>query len=462
MELISSWRTSAASTLTVTEPAAPPAPAFSAIPPLSGSSAAAAVTYGLAAYQTKAGVGALTWTLVGAVPAGVSLAASTGVLTVAKGTVLTAQPLFVQATNANGASATQGFVATVTAPPSPNGQIAPIVAASASNVSLSTSSNFVAPMSNSTYSLSNNPLGNASINASSGVVTLAAVSGCNAQYPLAVRLTDPLGAYATEVVSVTSVAPPTQSPALPAVTLAASSNASVALAGFFQTAYGAPLAYSLTASPNSNVAIAGGVATVTSALRGTTYSVGFKATDALGQATTQLLSVSELVAVAPSQFPPSAVPNCVATFTDANNVGYTFSTQGGYNKSCWIFCRNVSYVSWMDCMGGYNSSTGAYTGTATATNGVTGSWFEVDLSKSITVTGYSVSLMSPWLQWYLYGSNNGTTWVQIDVRTYASWTLGNAIQTYSFTNSLSFSMYRYVISNSKGTPGVGQFWLVGA
>ncbi len=316
-----------------------------------------AATFALASYFSYGG--ALAYAVTANPQSSASIAA--GVLTVqgaARGGA--AYVVTVTATDTSGATATQSVtiteLAALPAAPTATGTVGPFKLASASNASIALSGSFVRPSGSVAYaySLSNNPLSNASINAASGALTLAGVSGCNAQYTLATRVTDSFAQYATQNVSLTSVAPP-GTVAFPAVTLAASSNASIALDGYFSTAYGAPLAYSLTASPYSNVSIASGVATVTSATRGATYGVGIAATDALGQATTNTVSVTEAAYVYVS--PLAGVPTPVLVL-DATQLSVSpVSTWGSTVK---MTQGNVSLRPTWSSTGGGQSGTKPY------------------------------------------------------------------------------------------------------
>ena len=204
--------------------------------------------------------------------------------------------------------------------PSSNGAAGPLVAASASNVAYAMSGFFSAPTAGSVFSLSNNPLGNAAVGASSGVLTLTGVAGCNAQFPLAVLLTDPSGQSASEVVEVTSVAPPAATAAIAGVTVTAGSNAAFSLPAYFSTVYGAPLAYSLV-YPGANVQVGGGGGVAIS-LSGASapYTVWFQCTDAVGQTASTSVVVDEVPSAQPVPPSSSAIPPVSAAFQSTVTV----------------------------------------------------------------------------------------------------------------------------------------------
>jgi hypothetical protein len=50
-------------------------------------------------------------------------------------------------------------------------------------------------------------------------------------------------------------------------------------------------------------------------------------------------------------------------------------------------------------------------------------------------------------QWYIVGSNDGSTWSNIQQITSTSWTAQSQVNTFTVTNSASYSYYRIVITN---------------
>jgi hypothetical protein len=99
----------------------------------------------------------------------------------------------------------------------------------------------------------------------------------------------------------------------------------------------------------------------------------------------------------------------------------------------------------------YNTGTGAYTGTET-TGGVAGEWIQLQMTTARTVRRYELSVLltvaatrSP-TSCVLFGSNNGTTWVQVDSETGLSWST-TVVEQKSFvcTNPGSYTFYRLVV-----------------
>jgi hypothetical protein len=298
------YGTSATSTLTVTEPSAPAAPTLTAaVSSLSGTSAVAAVSFPLAGYQTTAGVGVLTWSLqpVGGT-AGVSLAASSGVLSVAKGTTLSGQTLFITVTNAFGVSATLSLSVTVTCP-----RVGSASAPAVRTLGRGSLSYALADVFNDafgaglSYAMLANPKDNATI-AAGGILTIAcAYRGLT--YSVQVLATDVNGFTATQAFAVTEAAPlppPTVVP-MGSVTLFNTAAAYYGMSNVFFDPEGAALYYWLSANPKSNAALTpGGVLGVTGNYRNAAYDVVASASNVSGTSSTAALAVTEVAASAPT------------------------------------------------------------------------------------------------------------------------------------------------------------------
>lgn len=151
-------------------------------------------------------------------------------------------------------------------------------------------------------------------------------------------------------------------------------------------------------------------------------------------------------------YPPSAI-NSATSSSNLSGVTYTFTGQGIFDsKGAWIYDKDQSTTSYFDTMGGYNATTGVYQGTAAATNGITGAWTQMQTSTPILINAYDFTPLGSKLfkKWYLFGSTDGTTWTQLDMRDLASWTYGQTPRRFTFSNTASYSYFRFVINLAEG------------
>lgn len=93
----------------------------------------------------------------------------------------------------------------------------------------------------------------------------------------------------------------------------------------------------------------------------------------------------------------------------------------------------------------------------TCTAGPTG-WVQAQLSSAIVATSYKISGRSGWdgrnpSAWTLQGSNDGSTWTTLDTRSGQS-TAGNTLYTFTFSNSIAYSYYRFNITANQGDSSV--------
>lgn len=162
-----------------------------------------------------------------------------------------------------------------------------------------------------------------------------------------------------------------------------------------------------------------------------------------------------------ARWPAAAVAAGAGTAT-INGITYTFTNQGcNALNSAYIFDDDPSTHTYFDGLGGYNATTGVYAGSATATNTRTGAWFQMQTSVPILVRGYELTQMLDGyvIGWYIFGSNNGTSWTELTSVTMGSWPYSNVKQTYSFANSTSYTYHRVVISLAQTTtaPHIAEF-----
>ena len=154
--------------------------------------------------------------------------------------------------------------------------------------------------------------------------------------------------------------------------------------------------------------------------------------------TIEMISVTDIPGIIPS---------------DGTTDGtYTVSSLGGYNlNAAFLFDdNNTSYTNWDNGatwqLG--NCLNMPYTGS------VTGVYSQIYSETAIVVIGYAMAFHMPdgWApaEWYVMGSDNGTTWVEVTSRTEA-WTWANdEVVRFTFANTTAYNYYRMVITKNAG------------
>jgi hypothetical protein len=144
----------------------------------------------------------------------------------------------------------------------------------------------------------------------------------------------------------------------------------------------------------------------------------------------------------------SSTDNTVGS--DAPWCAFNRNTGGAATSSIW------------NANGNFYSSTSPYpynksTPNTTSISGigsVGGEWLQIQLPVAIILTSYTLQArgdgyyfpQSPG-QWYIVGSNNGSTWSNIQQIASTSWTASSQVNTFTVTNSTPYSYYRIVITN---------------
>ena len=97
---------------------------------------------------------------------------------------------------------------------------------------------------------------------------------------------------------------------------------------------------------------------------------------------------------------------------------------------------------------------------------VGGEWLQIQLPMAIILASYTLQVRSDSYyaiqapgQWYIVGSNNGSTWTNIQQITSTSWTASSQVNTFTLTNSAAYSYYRIVITNCYTTAGGGSGYI---
>ena len=125
--------------------------------------------------------------------------------------------------------------------------------------------------------------------------------------------------------------------------------------------------------------------------------------------------------------PPSSI-TAGTTSTTIRSITYSFANAGlnSVSNSAYLFTYPGGGSTYCDVLGGYNTTAPyAYTGTATTSGYPNGSWWSMQTSTAVCISGYSfASLQYPYgdtiSEWYVLGSTDGSSWSVIDHRAYST------------------------------------------
>ena len=185
--------------------------------------------------------------------------------------------------------------------------------------------------------------------------------------------------------------------------------------------------------------------------------------------------------VSPIQYPPLALTNDGTNAISGQTVGngnYVVSASSEYGSSLYAwygFDRNPSTL-WAGA-GNYSSTTGAYTSLTyyTTVNGTNlyGEWLQIQMPYPIILSNYSIQgradgafdFQTPYV-WVILGSNDGSTWTQVDSQIQAYAFSAGTIHSFYPCNTFLYSYYRLsiqFIQPSAGNPNVslGEWALFG-
>lgn len=151
----------------------------------------------------------------------------------------------------------------------------------------------------------------------------------------------------------------------------------------------------------------------------------------------------------------------IASFTAPN-----LFRNGTYNVSASSVLNNGTGFACYNAFNGLTTGGNGYSWVA-ATDGAN-PWIQIQLPFNLIASEYS---LLPWsgtngtnapTDWYIYGSNNGTTWNTLDHKTVSTtyWTSYRVISFPISSNTTSYSYFRLQIiaaSVNGGYPGIGQF-----
>ena len=178
-------------------------------------------------------------------------------------------------------------------------------------------------------------------------------------------------------------------------------------------------------------------------------------------------------------YPPAAMTSNSTTISNMGygNGTYTASASSASSYPAWGAFDKVAFGSsaansWTPANLLYNVGSSPYlgysaTGTATTTisgTAVKGEWLQLQMPSAIIIAGYSINAYSNRAptRFYIAGSNNGTTWTQIDYEDTGSapWPTNTTVTNYFDlpANTTSYSYYRFVqvTANTDGWGGMGE------
>lgn len=162
--------------------------------------------------------------------------------------------------------------------------------------------------------------------------------------------------------------------------------------------------------------------------------------------------------------PPQAMTSNTSTINGKTYIASASETYLG--APFYVFDKNTtSELWWHSQIARYNTTTGVYTGPYTV-NGISGEWIDIKLPDAITLASYSITnrnysapvtdsiVQAPW-QFTLMGTNNGSTWTNIDLNRTQTWSGAGQTYTYSVSTTSSFNQYRLVVQKSGATYSPG-------
>jgi len=324
-------------------------------------------TFGISGFNLKTG-GTYVYSLTTNQLSNASVVVGTGALTVTGVSGCnTVYSVGVTAVDQFSQSVQQTIALTSVPPPTANGALTAVVK-SLSNVSLPTfggTTGFNLKTGGTyVYSVTTNQLSNAIVDAGTGSLNVAGVSGCNAVYSVGVTAIDQFSQAAQRLVTLTSVPPPTANLALSAVVQSLSNVSLPTFGGSsgFNLKTGGAYTYSLTTNQLSNAVVDAGTGALTvTGVSGcnAVYSVGITAVDQFSQSDQRSITLTSV---------PPPTPNGVlaATVRSLSNVSLPTFGSSGFNLKTggtYVYSLTTNQLS--------NASVVAGTGALTVT-GVSG------------------------------------------------------------------------------------------
>lgn len=141
----------------------------------------------------------------------------------------------------------------------------------------------------------------------------------------------------------------------------------------------------------------------------------------------------------------------------SGNGVYTISTSGNYDS---ITSDLASYNAFNGLktgptwVSGNGNSNGSRVVNISGLGNIVGDWIQIQIPYSLVLGHYSIF---PWTAnnggaktWYVVGSNDGTTWYQLDYQHLSSRLNSVDLTYFSVTNSVSYSYFKIIITEYAG------------
>jgi hypothetical protein len=231
--------------------------------------------------------------------------------------------------------------------------------------------------------------------------------------------------------------------------------------------------YWLSGNPQSSAAIANGILNVTGAYRGASYNVVVSASNIYNKTSTDTLSVTENApSVSLNTYPPAPLTanTCTLSGNSYGNGTYVVTSSGevsgfaAYNAFLLTqqTTPNKAGTNWRASTSGFNSG-GTFSSPATTIGGVTyyGPWITLQTPSSISLKSFTLWCWTYWHgynSFYLFGSNDGTSWTLISGNTGLTPAVWGSSYSYTVTlgsTASAYNNFKLIITgvNSGGTTG---------
>lgn len=162
-----------------------------------------------------------------------------------------------------------------------------------------------------------------------------------------------------------------------------------------------------------------------------------------------------------TEFPPAGLTGSSTTLANVFYGNFTYTITQSSSRSSTTYDAFHAFDkllgtdgTFWSSNGGYNQTTGAYTGAASK-GGVAGEWIQIQSSNGILANTYQLALRNdnswtnnPPASWTLLGSNNGTSYTVLDTQTetISDWTRG-VYNTYIISSPAIYTYYAIVIQS---------------
>ena len=301
---------------------------------------------------------------------------------------------------------------------------------------------------NITYTITSNPNNNASISTDGTNILSITDNGAGAQYIVEITATNSNGpsVFTLNVTDSTRLLPYSVQTLGP-VTLEPDQVGTYNLPEYITDINGgADITYSITSNPNNNASITNNILNVIGA--SSLFQIQLTAINLYGST-----SFTLYVHLPITSIPPHSTGWGISTaiYPDVN-LTCTYTSAGtNLVNSSYLWPGTLDVHAWLES---FNSVTNGYP------NGV---WWQVQLSKEICISGYSfnIATTSTLSEWYVLGSQDGSTYTTIDHQTTPITSNNSSTFTYNVENTNSYLYYRFVVvATGAESVAIGSFYYI--